>query len=291
MSVEHVAVPVPSRKERLLTWAGVAGSAFMFATVYTVLFVAYRAATAVTAAYFDLEPVLHLDRVRYLRSDLWDPHTVKRVFITGSIALAVVMLLSFILFTILRKNKVFIRLFLLWALVISTAMVSQRLIGVLFASYFQFRDLGDVGLELSVYGAYHYFDNTEFMMMALVGFLLSFTVGLVVAKPFLQTAWSQEQIGAEHTRLMFLYMQVMLPSFLGAILVVALTFPENIFPNFLAFVNIGLILLLTITRAMLLGPLQIPRQKVWEKWPIVPTVLFALTAILSLTVLKQGIRL
>lgn len=280
---------LPANDERLLSWASVAGSSFMFATVYIVLFVFFRAVTAIAASRFGLEPVLHLDRVRYLRNELWYPHAVERTFLYGLLFMVIVVITCYIFYGFYRKGRSFVRLFLLWSLVISSAMVAQRLMGVLASGYFQFRELGDVGLEMSVYGAYKYYSNAEFTMLALLGFIVTIVTGLVVAKPFLQTAWSPPLIGSEVARINFLYRQVMLPFIIGAILVTAIMFPANVFPNFLGFVTIGIMLIITVMRAMLIGGLQIKRQAVWEKWPLVPTAVFLLTVLLSFTVLKQGV--
>jgi hypothetical protein len=287
MSAEETgAVP---REERILSWASVAGSSFMFASVYLLLFLAFRAVTAWVAGRYGLGAVLHLDRIRFLRNELWYPQAVERTFLIGTVFMVVTVVLSYVFYAMYRKGRAFVRLFLIWSLVISSAMVAQRLIGVLFSGYFQFRDLGDMGLELAVYGAYKYYSSAEFMMLALAGFLLTVITGIVVAKPFLQTAWSPPLIGSEITRLNFLYRQLFLPFIIGALLVTALMFPDNLFPNFLGFVTIGIMLVIATMRAMLIGAMQVKRQAVWEKWPLVPTLVFLLTVLFSLTLLKQGI--
>jgi hypothetical protein len=43
--------------------------------------------------------------------------------------------------------------------------------------------------------------------------------------------------------------------------------------------------------AMMMGSFKIPRQKTWERWPIVPTILFVLVIILIKTALTTGIAI
>jgi hypothetical protein len=275
---------------KALSWPELLGSAFLFAAVYLLLYLAYNAATAAAASYFGLDPVLRLRGVSYSNSGLWYPHAVKRTFLVGIVFMAFVAMLSYTLYAMFRKKLIFIRLFMLWASAVSIGMVSQRMVGVLFSGSFEFRKLGDLGMELAVYGAYMYYKPTTYWVIALVGLLLTGVSGFALGKPFLQTAWSSELIGSENNRLVFLRNQIMLPFLIGCGIVVAITFPDNIVPNVLGFACIGLALVFAILRGMLLGPLQIPRQRDWERWPIVPVLVLALVLIGSFTFLKTGIR-
>ncbi len=273
-----------------LSWPELLGSAFLFAAVYLLLYLAYNAATAAAASYFGLDPVLRLRGVSYSNSSHWYPHAVKRTFIVGLFFMTAVAVGSYTLYAVFRKKLIFIRLFLLWASAVSIGMVAQRMVGVLFSGSFEFRKLGDLGMELAIYGAYMYYKPTTYWVIALVGLMLIGVAGFFLGKPLLQTAWSSELIGSENNRLVFLRNQIMLPFLIGCAIVVAITFPDNIFPNVLGFACIGLALVFAILRGMLLGPMQIPRQRDWERWPVIPALVLLLVLVGSFTFLKTGIR-
>lgn len=273
-----------------LSWPELLGSAFLFAAVYLLLYLAYNAATAAAASYFGLDPVLRLRGVSYSNSSHWYPHAVKRTFIVGLFFMTAVAVGSYTLYAVFRKKLIFIRLFLLWASAVSIGMVAQRMVGVLFSGSFEFRKLGDLGMELAIYGAYMYYKPTTYWVIALVGLMLIGVAGFFLGKPLLQTAWSSELIGSENNRLVFLRNQIMLPFLIGCAIVVAITFPDNIVPNVLGFACIGLALVFAILRGMLLGPMQIPRQRDWERWPVIPALVLLLVLVGSFTFLKTGIR-
>jgi hypothetical protein len=275
---------------RNVWWIELLGSAFIFASVYLLLYIVYQATTALVASYFGLDSVLYMDRVAYNNGFEWYPHAVKRTFLVGAIFIGFAGITFYILYAFLRKSFIFVRLFMLWASVIAISMLAQRLIGVLISSNFEFRKLGELGFELAVFGAYMYYEQTTYWMMAFVGLLLLAISGFFIGKPFLQTAWSSEQIGSEHTRFNFLKYQVVLPFFLGSAVVTAITFPFNIISNAMAFTCVAFALVFAIVRAMFLGPMLIPRQRTWERWPIVPAVLLLVTLVAIKTVLRIGLH-
>lgn len=271
-------------------WVELLGSAFIFASVYLLLYITYHAATASVAAYFGLEPILFLDKISYANNNGWYPHAVKRVFVVGAILMGVLGVVFYILYAALRKTFVFVRLFMLWASIISFGLLAQRLVGVLISFNFEFRKLGEIGFELAVFGAYMYYLPTTFSMMAFTGLLLMVAVGFFVGKPFLQSAWSSLQIGDEKSRFNYLKYQVILPYFFGMILVTLIMFPYNMISNVIAFACIGLCLVFAIVRAMLLGPVVVPRQKNWERWALVPTAMLVASILFLRVFVALGIR-
>ena len=106
------------------------GPVFICASVYLVLFYLFRSATTVSASYFGMEPVLRLDRILFLRGDLWYPHAVLHTYLLGTVVMFSVCVTAAILLTIIQKSKTQIRYVLTWVVVISAGMVCQRLMGV-----------------------------------------------------------------------------------------------------------------------------------------------------------------
>ncbi len=281
-------LPVVERDKKV-QWLELIGSSFLFASAYLLLYILYDFVTALAAAHFGLEPVLFYDTIRYENNDGWYPHCVKRVFIIGSIAMAFLGIFFYAMYLVLRKSFIFIRLFMLWGSLISFSVLAQRMMSVPFAGNFEYRKLDSLGFELAIFTSYSYFKPSTEWAIGFLGFLITIGIGILYAKPFLQTAWSSKQIGSEKERLKFLRYQVLLPVVFGAMTVTAVVGSTNIVPNSIAYGATLLCLLVMIVHAMLMGSFKIPRQKTWERWPIVPTIVFILVIVAIKTVLTTGI--
>lgn len=266
-------------RSKNVQWAELIGSSFLFASVYLILYIFYDFVTALAAAHFNLEPVLFYDAIAYENTYLdgtsrWYPHCIKRVYSAGAIAMGFLGFFFYGLYLALRKSFIFVRLFLLWGSLISFAILAQRLMCIPFAGNFDYRKLDSLGFELAIFTSYNYFKPTSEWAMGFLGFLIIILIGLFYAKPFLQTAWSSKQIGSESERIRFLRYQVILPLILGSLLVSIVVFPVNLVPNSIAFASALVCLMVMNIHAMLMGSFKIPRQKTWERWPIVPTIIF-----------------
>ena len=281
-------IPVVERDKKI-QWLELAGSSFLFASAYLLLYILYDFVTALAAAHFGLEPVLFYDTIRFENNDGWYPHCVKRVFVVGAIAMGFLGVFFYILYLILRKSYIFLRLFTLWGSLISFAVLSQRMMSVPFAGNFEYRRLDSLGMELAIFTSYMYYKPTTEWAIGFLGFLLIMGIGFFYAKPFLQTAWSSKQIGSEKERLKFLRYQVLLPVVFGALIVTAVVWDTNAIPNTISYVATLVCLMVMIVHAMLMGSFKIPRQKTWERWPIVPTIVFILVIVAIKTVLTTGI--
>ncbi len=277
------------QRTKKIEWAELIGSSFLFASAYLLLYIFYDFVTALASAHFGLEPVLFYDTIRFENNDGWYPHCVKRVFISGAISMAVLGLVFYVLYLILRKSYIFVRLFMLWGSLISFAILAQRMIAVPFAGNFEYRRLDSLGMELAIFTSYMYYKPSTEWAVGFLGFLMTIAIGILYAKPFLQTAWSSKQIGSESERYKFLRYQVLLPVIFGGTIVTIVVFPINLIPNSISFVAVIITLLVMIIHAMLMGSFKIPRQKTWERWPIVPTIVFILVIILIKTALTTGV--
>jgi hypothetical protein len=193
------------------------------------------------------------------------------------------------LYLAMRKSYIFIRLFMLWGSLISFMVLAQRMMSVPFAGNFEYRRLDSLGFELAIFTSYMYYKPSTEWAIGFLGFLITIGIGILYAKPFLQTAWSSKQIGSESERFKFLRYQVLLPVVAGGLIVTIVVYPINIIPNTISFAAAILALLVMIVHAMLMGSFKIPRQKTWERWPIVPTIVFILVIVAIKTVLTTGI--
>lgn len=289
---ESVEIAPVEERDKKVQWIELIGSSFLFASAYLILYIFYDFVTALAAAHFGLEPVLFYDTITYENTypngeTKWYPHCIKRVFSIGAIVMGFLGIFFYGLYLALRKSYIFIRLFMLWGSLISFAILGQRLMSVPFAGNFDYRKLDSLGFELAIFTSYSYYKPSTEWAMGFLGFILMVAIGLFYAKPFLQTAWSSKQIGSEAERYKFLRYQVILPVIFGSILVTAVVFPVNLIPNSIAFVASLLCLLVMIIHAMLMGSFKIPRQKTWERWPIVPTIVFFLVIYMIKTTLTD----
>lgn len=286
-SKEEEVVVAPKKKS--VQWAELVGSSFLFAAAYLILYITYDFVTALAAAHFDIKAVLFYDKIGFGDSSDWYPHAVKRTFIVGSMVMSFFGVFFYVLFLMLRKSFIFVRLFCLWGSLIAFAVLAQRMMSVPFAGNFEYRRLDSLGFELAIFTSYSYYKPSTEWAIGFLGLFLVIAIGILYAKPFLQTAWSSKQIGSEMERFRFLRHQVLLPCVFGAMLVTFVLYPTNIIPNSIAFVGSIICLLVMMVHAMLMGACKIPRQKTWERWPIVPTILFVLVIVAIKTVLTTGI--
>ena len=276
-------------RDNKVQWLELAGSSFLFASAYLLLYIFYDFLTALTAAHFGMDPVLYFHTIGYGDANLWYPHSVKRTFVVGAIGIGLLGITFYIGYLLLRKSFIFIRLFMLWGSLISFAVLAQRMMSVPFAGNFEYRLLDSLGMELAIFTSYMYYKPSTEWAIGFLGFLITILIGILYAKPFLQTAWSSKQIGSEAERYKFLRYQVLLPVVFGAAIVTIVCYPENLVPNTISFLATLVTLLVMIVHAMLMGSFKIPRQKTWERWPIVPTIVFVLVMVAIKTVLTDGI--
>ncbi|MBI1289607.1 MAG: hypothetical protein GC178_18755 [Flavobacteriales bacterium] len=285
-------IPKVADKKKSVQWMELIGSSLLFASAYLILYIFYDFVTALASAHFDMEPTLRYDTIIYGKSgDHWYPHAVKRAFSVGAVAIGAVGVGSYLLFLVFRKSFIFVRLFLLWGSIISFTILAQRMMSVPFAGNFEYRELDSIGFELAIFTSYMYYKPSTEWAIGFLGFLLVISIGIFYAKPFLQTAWSSKQIGSEAERYRFLRQQVLIPVIFGSTIVTIVVFPINLIPNSISFVAAIICLLVMIIHAMLMGSFKIPRQKTWERWPIVPTIVFILVIVMIKTVLTTGISI
>jgi len=279
------------QQKNKLRWADILGSAFLFASAYLFLYFLYDLATAVTAAHYNLTPTLFFDNIRYDNSgNAWCFRCVK---ITYSIGVPVMLTtgVGFYLLSVKAKTSgILLRLALLWLSLLSFVIVSQRMIGAFMASDFQFRNLDALGLELGIVAAYFYLNTAELVAMMIFGILISLVVGILYAKPFLQTATSIYQIDIPKYRKRFLWHHLLFPPAIGCVLITLAVFPMNTVPNFMTFAVLPISLLSTWFFAVRSTQL-IRRQTFTKYWPLFSMLIFLSVILFVHTVLRFGISI
>jgi hypothetical protein len=269
--------------------SGTVASALTYAAVYLLLFYLFRSATSLAASYFGMEPVLQLDRVLFKRGDLWYPHAVMRTYLAGTLVMAFVCVFCAGLLAFLRNAVTGVRLALVWSVVISSAMVCQRLMGVAVPEPFPFQELGPVGLELNVYSTFADFKPSERAFMVLMGAVLAVITGLCMARPLLATALSSSDVGTGERRRAAVRDRFLIPVVLGTAMVTWAAYPASMVPHIICLLCIALMSLPLVIAAGRAATVRIARVSKVSTWPLWPLAAFVLVAFTLRAVLADGL--
>ncbi|MCF8461503.1 MAG: hypothetical protein K9G46_12325 [Flavobacteriales bacterium] len=270
-------------------WFLIIGSALLFASSYLILYILYDFATAVTAAHFGLKPILFFDTISFDNNDAWYPRCVKITFTIGAFVMATTGIGFYLLYLTLKKTALALRLTFIWLSLVSFIILAQRMLGILFARNFQFRDLDSKGMELAIFTAYDYWKGAGETGLAMIGILICLVTSVLFSKPFLQTASSIYQIDTPDYRKKFVIYYIVTPALVGAGMITVFTFPKNLVPNFLFFGCLA-ISLMSISFASMKSRLLIRRQpELKSNWPLVAATAFLIIVVLARTVLDNGI--
>lgn len=278
-----------SRRRLAVRLSSVAASSFTYAAVYLALFYLFRVITSLSAAHFGVEPVLRLDRVEYLRGDLWYPHAVVRTYLAGTLFLGLVVIMASGLLRLLHRSTLTVRMLVVWCVVISTAMVCQRLLGVAVAEPFPFQRLGPMGFELNVYAAFAGFQPSDRGLMVLMGVVFAATVGIVMARPLLATADSSSDIVSGRRRIAFIRDRLWLPAAFGTALAGCVAFPASIVPHLMCLTSAALMALPLTLLAERTNNVRIHRSRHTYGPLIFTLVLFFLISIVIRYALSYGV--
>ena len=261
----------------------------MFATSYLILYVAYDLVTALTAAHYNLKPILYFDTIAFGNNHLWYPRCVKITYTIGAVVMACSGVGFYLLYRTLKKTALGLRLTLIWLSLTSFVILAQRMTGILFAQNFQFRELDSKGLELAIFTAYSYWTKVGESGLALMGILLCLLMSVLFSKPFLQTASSIYQIDTPDYRKKFVIYYMAAPAMIGAMLITIATFPKNLIPNFLFFGCLA-ISLFSIGLLSLRSTLLIRKQAATRyQWPFYAAAAFLVIVMLIRSLLSAGV--
>jgi len=270
-------------------WFLIIGSALILASSYLLLYILYDLATAVTAAHFDLKPILFFDTIAFDNNDKWYPRCVKITFTIGAFVMITAGIGFYLLCLTLKKTSLALRLTFIWLSLVSFVILAQRLIAILFANNFQFRDLDSKGLELAIFTAYDYWEKAGEAGLAVAGIVVCLVTSVMFSKPFLQTASSIYQIDTPAYRKKFVIYYIAAPALIGAGFITLFTFPKNLVPNFLFFGCLA-ISIASIGLVSMKSSLLIRRQiELRSYWPLAAAAIFLIIVIFARTILSQGV--
>lgn len=265
------------------------GPVFICASVYLVLFYLFRSATAVSASYFGMEPVLRLDRILFLRGDLWYPHAVLRTYLFGTMVMFSVCVAAAILLMMIQKSKTQIRYVLIWVVVISAGMVCQRLMGVAVETPFLFKELGALGFELNVYSTFMRFEDESRYLLVFIGIALAITTGIGITRPLLTTATSRRDTGTSSDRQDFVIGRLLIPAILSTIIVSVAAYPASFVPHLFCLFCIVVMSVVAFIRAGFIGTVGVARGSTIRRWPVWSLVALVGIALLLRLALSNGL--
>ncbi len=265
-------------------------STIIFVTTYLMVFFANDLAVAMAAKYFKLKPILYYSYIVYLNNSGWYPHAVKRIFITGPFLTLGIGFGSYIVYLLLKDKNVFVRLFFIWTSLIGFANFLAKLMSI---PNYKGRLQPTSEMSLGIVTGYLYYSNTFENALAILGFVLTIPVGLLMAKPFVQTAWSSRVIKTKSDKARLIFQVGIIPFIIGTILIFLINYPGNLRANFIIMVALGFVLIWAFMGARAFFEILIYRQKIYEKGRVSIAALSILMAVIFFYkfILSRGLQL
>lgn len=268
----------------------IVNSTIIFITTYLMVFFANDLAIAMAAKYFELKPILYYNYIIYMNSAGWYPHAIKRIFITGPFLTLGIGIGGYLIYLLLKDKNVFVRLFFIWTSLIGFANFMAKLMSV---PNYKGRLEPTSEMSLGIVTGWLYYSNTFENALAVLGFVLTVPIGLLMAKPFVQTAWSSRVIKNKSDKARLIFQVGILPFLIGMTIIFIVNHPGNLRANFINLVAIGFSLIWAFMGARAFFEILIYRQKIYEKGRVSVAALAILMAMLFFfrVILAQGLQL
>lgn len=265
-------------------------STIIFITTYLMVFFANDLAVALAAKYFKLKPILYYSYIVYLNNSGWYPHAVKRIFITGPFLTLGIGIGAYIIYLLLKDKNVFVRLFFIWTSVLGFANFLAKLMSV---PNYKGRLEPTSEMSLGIVTGYLYYSATFESILAIIGFALTVPIGLLIAKPFVQTAWSSKVIKDKSDKARLIFQVGIIPFLIGTAIVFLINYPGNMRANFIIMIAVGFILMWAFMGARAFFEILIYRQKIYEKGRVSIAALSILMAVIFFYkfILSRGLQL
>lgn len=265
-------------------------STIIFVTTYLMVFFANDLAIALAAKYFELKPILYYHSIVYANYSGWYPHAVKRIFITGPFLTAGIGIGAYVIYLMVKNKNVFIRLFFIWTSLLGFANFLAKLISI---PNYKGRLEPTSEMSLGIVTGYLYYSTGFENILSVIGFLLTIPMGLLMAKPFVQTAWSSQVIRSKTDKARLIFQVGVIPFLIGTVIIFFINYPGNFRANFINTIAIGFGLIWAFMGARAFFEILIHRQKIYEKGRVSIAALAILFCIIFFYrfILGQGLEL
>lgn len=215
-------------------------SAISVAAAFLLMHFLNEYATALTASYFGLKPILYLEAIKYHAYDVWTPYSVKRTFLASGIMNLIAGIIFFRMFLMVKKSNKWYRLFFLWCSVIGLVMFLGKLLSV---PFYEFKPDPPGHIAFGVVIAYEYVGEPFKWAIAAFSILLMIAAGLFFTYQFLRNAESKDQLKKGEFRRDFIFRFILLP-YLAGMFIVGVTDFANI-TTIMIYFFVGFILIMS----------------------------------------------
>lgn len=228
--------------ERELTpanfWIIVINSTAALIIAYLLIFYINLVSVIISAGMFDYSVSFDFNQVYFhIEPYEWTHDAVKLTYSAGPILIFILGLLSMIGFSSIYEEEARIKMLLVWfALIAFNYTFGGLMIGNLFK-----KGVGHVFNWM-------YFNDTQKMMVALLGFFGLLSTGFLMAKPIAHTANSYFTNLSSNNFPFFFTAQIIVPFFIGGGIIVSYFIPRILFQERYGWISLAVVLLLAFGR-------------------------------------------
>lgn len=221
-------------------WKIVLNSTSGFVLAFLFVFYLNHFITIIAAGLFSFDVSFdYLSIFFHIESYEWTPEAVKLIFSAGSILIFIFAFIALIAYISLLQEKAILKIFFLWLFLLA---VNYSFGGLMIGNIFK-KGVGHVFNWM-------YFNDTQKMIIAIIGFFGLLSTGILMAKPVAYSANSYFKKLGEDNFPFFFTAQIILPFILGNSIMILFFYPDIIFNSEILFYErfgwISLALILTL---------------------------------------------
>ncbi len=192
-------------------------SLFMFMLSYLVIYIVGQLITVWAATTFDYKVLLFPYKIFYnIDSDQWTPDAVKILYSIHPVTGLVLGTVGIILYSSMRNENGYFKLFFLWAFVHGVVMFfGSTLMGTLLNQGF--------GWVI----AYLYYRDTGKMIFSIISIFALFIAGTSISRSFLISGNAYFNYVKHENRKFLFVSQVLLPALIGTVIMILLKIPTD----------------------------------------------------------------
>lgn len=191
-------------------------STLLFVAAYLMIFLIGLLTASISGLFFDYKSIIYHYEVLWLvKPEQWFGDSVKTIYASPPVLIGLLALFMAIIYTYLRANKGFAKLFILWSVIHGfNGFFGSLLIGSVFGKGFGFAII------------WSYVSDTEKVIYSIVSITALFLIGIFTTRSFLLTANTYYPKLESKQQRKFVWAQVILPFIFGSLVIGAIMSPE-----------------------------------------------------------------
>ncbi len=216
-------------------WIIVANSTAAFIISYLLVFYLNHFSIIFSAGMFEHGISFDFSRIVYhVAPSEWTPDSVKVIYGVGPLLVFITGLLALLAYSSMSEDEEKVKIFLLWLTLNALNFVfSGIIIGIIFK------------IRIAHLFLWMYFNDSQLLMMAMMGFFGIMITSLIMAKRIVFSANSYFNKLDENNYPFFIMAQIIVPFIIGAVLLVIFFIPQIQITE--TYIWIGLALIITIS--------------------------------------------